>query len=1018
MAWSGRETRVALLAAGVAAGLALWCLVRWDRSTLDSDAAAVHGLVEAMGERRFFAPRPAGGFKYGEIVSRTRDATTGASDSALFVAALAVERAARRDPTPARRRAWAVAELLVGREDAAARDLAQLAAAQPTEAAVQNDLAVAYLVTAARRPENAPRALEAAERAVELQPASVEAAYNRALALEAMALAEPAHAAWRELVPRLAGSAWAAEAQQHIDSTGSMLPVDPDARPKALEEALAAGDAAGLRRLIRDSVDSAFAFYQDRLLANPQRWGAAGHALYGEAFRAVTGDVVIAATAAQVARGHRAAETRAALALLLDARAAMEAYQWSKARPQMALATAALRRAAVPMRGWAAVYTAILDLSASRFALAEAELGEVLGDPALRDQPLLRARALYARSVATVRQGRLSETLADRRAAHDLFAAAGDQAWAGFMSQQVAEVFAALGRASRGWSDRIESVRYAGGFARRRRTILALEVVGDDCRDAGLPRASQRLYGAAVRMAQRDGDPIVIADALLGLTWAVAAVDPRALDGHLATAAAAIDRIPDPGQVELYRGELRRVRAESESGPPSARQAALTDAIDWLEARRQWGRSLPLRESRARLLDGLGRREAARADMEEIVRRSGGREVDELDLSASSLRAVLAAFEYLATADTQAGVAAANVLTLAERRWQTSFKRRIAPPRPGVASEVTARLAGDACVLAYLPTEGTLLSWVLAPGRITMQTQPLTKPALAALTEEAAESARGRASAPAFEGLRHVLFAGQEGALESCRRVYVVGSGATGRVPWASFRRAWPIGPAPQFSLVPSLEYLLAAGAHPEEPVPTGGALGVSVAAADGDLPPLQGATGEAALAVSMAGGGERLDGARATRTAVERALRRATLFHFAGHGLTNLEHPAQSSLVLAGVRGGADYWTLDRIVALRPGAVSVAVLAACRSADQASPDGEAELSLARGFLEAGAGSVVGTLWDISDEDMSVLMRRFYTALFRDRLSPGTALARLGDDQVAVTAQALVLHSARGALAH
>ena len=67
------------------------------------------------------------------------------------------------------------------------------------------------------RPDDLPRALGAAERAVKADERLIEARFNRALALESLFLEEQARQAWQDYVARDPGSEWANEARSHLE---------------------------------------------------------------------------------------------------------------------------------------------------------------------------------------------------------------------------------------------------------------------------------------------------------------------------------------------------------------------------------------------------------------------------------------------------------------------------------------------------------------------------------------------------------------------------------------------------------------------------------------------------------------------------------------------------------------------------------------------------------------------------------------------------------------------------------
>src|SRR5205814_463921 len=96
-----------------------------------------------------------------------------------------------------------------------------------------------------------PRALAAAERAVALPSAPVEAWFNRALALEKMHLRGEAAKAWRAYLQRDSSSRWADDARRYIDVGGAST----SSRRRLTEQlaSLKQDDLTALDRLSRES---------------------------------------------------------------------------------------------------------------------------------------------------------------------------------------------------------------------------------------------------------------------------------------------------------------------------------------------------------------------------------------------------------------------------------------------------------------------------------------------------------------------------------------------------------------------------------------------------------------------------------------------------------------------------------------------------------------------------------------------------------------------------------------------
>src|SRR5204863_2058180 len=136
-------------------------------------------------------------------------------------------------------------------------------------------------------------------------------------------------------------------------------------------------------------------------------------------------------------------------------------------------------------------------------------------------------------------------------------------------------------------------------------------------------------------------------------------------------------------------------------------------------------------------------------------------------------------------------------------------------------------------------------------------------------------------------------------------------------------------------------------------------------------------------------------DASRSTALAPD--LARYRIVHFATHALANSEHPELSGIVLSmvGRRGEPldGFLRLHDIFNLKLGA-DLVVLSACQTALGQDIRGEGLVGLTRGFMYAGARSVVASLWNISDRGTSELMTRFYRGMLHDGLSPAAALRR------------------------
>jgi CHAT domain-containing protein len=136
--------------------------------------------------------------------------------------------------------------------------------------------------------------------------------------------------------------------------------------------------------------------------------------------------------------------------------------------------------------------------------------------------------------------------------------------------------------------------------------------------------------------------------------------------------------------------------------------------------------------------------------------------------------------------------------------------------------------------------------------------------------------------------------------------------------------------------------------------------------------------------------------GFKASRqTATSPELSKYRIIHFATHGVLDLEHPELSGIVLSMVdeKGQPQdgYLRLGDIYNLNLPAELV-VLSACQTGVGKQVKGEGLIAITRGFMYAGAKSVVASLWKVEDAATSELMAEFYEQMFTNKLKPAAAL--------------------------
>ena len=118
-------------------------------------------------------------------------------------------------------------------------------------------------------------------------------------------------------------------------------------------------------------------------------------------------------------------------------------------------------------------------------------------------------------------------------------------------------------------------------------------------------------------------------------------------------------------------------------------------------------------------------------------------------------------------------------------------------------------------------------------------------------------------------------------------------------------------------------------------------------------------------------------------------------ILHFDTHGLLDPKRPEFSGIVLSTVKpdgqGQNGFVGLQDIYQLRA-PVNLVVLSACQTALGKEVRGEGLIGLTRGFMYAGASTVVASLWKVDDAATADLMKRFYTNMLEHEMTPAAAL--------------------------
>lgn len=115
----------------------------------------------------------------------------------------------------------------------------------------------------------------------------------------------------------------------------------------------------------------------------------------------------------------------------------------------------------------------------------------------------------------------------------------------------------------------------------------------------------------------------------------------------------------------------------------------------------------------------------------------------------------------------------------------------------------------------------------------------------------------------------------------------------------------------------------------------------------------------------------------------------RFSLIHFAAHATASREYPLESAVVLS--RQGDAYKLYARDIIGHPINARLVTISACRSAGARTYAGEGLVGFAWAFLQAGARSVIGGLWEVDDQSTARLMKDLYREVHAGK-SPAESL--------------------------
>jgi CHAT domain-containing protein len=898
-------------------------------------------------------------------------------------------------PSADGRHAEGVAQLLIGQPRAALASLS--AAAESTnDAGAWNDLAVAFHETAIRHdaPELFAEALAAADRALSRDASLPEGRFNRALILEHLGLNDDARIAWEAYLVSEPGNAWAVEAREHHRRLAPPVPF-----LQALDRTRTPASVAAM---VRDQPQQARTFGEQQILG---RWGAAvarndpaaaGRNLalariLGDELQRRNGDRMLQRAVAAIDAGDEATRTILAAAHV-DYDEGLTFYQSNRpndGEARLLRAAAGFERGGSPMKSFARLFASNAAFDQGRHdegqRNVEALLAGATDDDAFRALLLRELGVCHATSAAW---GDAIRFL-DQSAA--IFDHLGETQSAASVRRVISDVYDRTGDPATAWKFRMLALRSVG-----ERSDLALEkAVKSIAGQAVLSRkwqVAESFLTLEIEISRRIHDDVQGADALL--TRAIVRHHLHDLNGvraDLADAAAATERSKDPAYRDFGRGSQLVVRAMLAASPSEA-TGLLTDAIAF-QAVKGDRMNLPgLYLLRGRAFRSLGDQAGAASDFER-----GIAEIEKHRQSLPEGEARWGAFysaeelfeDAVDLAIERNDVAGAFAIAERERAralLEAYGSGSIFEPR---------RLAPGTVLVEYMVLPARLIAFVADSSGIDVVSTVSNRDTLTTDVDKLVRAFRSRnasAARNAAAGLHERLIEPIAARLASASHVVFVSDVAIARVPFSALidKNGAYLVEHYAITVSPSAAVFAAAAARrskapaPESVVVVGNP---EPGAGAGSLAYVTTEARQVARiyrnAASVPADGNQLD-------ILARLGADADVLHFAGHAVGDESGFVPASLILRD--GGHERRvSVEEIAHLRLKPTATVVLAGCNTARGERRASEGVISVAHGFLTAGASSVIATLWPIDDRASAQVFPRLHQLLARG-VPPAEAL--------------------------
>jgi CHAT domain-containing protein len=898
-----------------------------------------------------------------------------------------------------------VAYLVIDRRPDAIAAL-EKAAETSTDPRAWNDLAAARFAVAVRdeHPSQLPEALADVDHALRLDPKLTEALFNRALILEHLAMREQARLAWQQYLDIDPAGAWSTEAREHLRALqGHARKFDP----KLLEQAEPAAVAKDFPRETRERGEGL-------LLCE---WAAAEQAHdvaaattklarvrdLGKALAAFNDEHLLEDAVAAIDRANvigRAQLAEAHLCYCLG-RAANNKRHAAEAQQQLHRSADLFAGAGSPMAAVASYFEAGTFFDQGRRGDARDDLLRLRARIDRKRDRALDAQIGRTLAVNANGTGDLVAAAREADASATLFRALGEQANAAFVDGIAAHALELMGEWDQAWTRRIRAIDFACRETDHEGCNSLLQDSGNALAWVDRPAAAFALIGATID----DGQPREPFAGTIQLVKRarIAARANVAEDARLSIARAygLIGRIGDPALRKS--AEVQVTIEDAALRVPSESRRAVADldrCVAFLTAH-DITFLLPYAYlQRARAHRALGDAVSAAADYESAL--------TEIEKERDRIGGADVRLAFLDTASQVIDDAVSLHLSRGDvaQAFDVSDRRHLAVhPAEPPSSSIVRRVPPGVAVVEYDLLPQSIAIFCVSRQGIAAKQLTVDRRDLASRIDTLNSLVRSRAPIDdihrASAALFSLLIAPVRERLAGIDELIFVPDRQLYAVPFNALYNEQ----SGHFLIEDFIVHFANAASSPEPAAPSGWTPALVVADPATSLHPRLAQSREEAEQVAALYGATLLSGDTATRAQFVKNVEQSGLIHFAGHAESG-SNAAFGVLLFAGDQDGA--LTESDIAHLHLARQPLVVLAACGTFRGDAMHVAGMPSLARAFLIAGARGVVGTLWEVDDDDASQIFLRLHQNL-RAADSPAKALRN---------AQLAMLHSSDPRLRH